>query len=59
MHSKKEKKTKSSGETNKRLNNCTLLGSVHKSMQKKTDRGYQEEVIFQLQREMLIVTAQR
>lgn len=31
MHGKKEKKTKSPGQTNEGLNDCTLLGLVHGS----------------------------
>jgi len=46
VHRKKEKETKSLGELNQGLTDCTVLGSVYKRMQKKTDVGCQEEVIF-------------
>lgn len=46
MHSKKEKKAKAHGQINEGLNGCTLIGSVHKRMQKKLDIACQEAVIF-------------
>lgn len=46
MHNKKEKNPKSPGQINEGLNDCTLLGSVHKGMQKNPDLGCQEVVTF-------------